>query len=144
MSNDLNRVTMIGRMTRDAELKYTTGGTAIAHLSIANNKNYTVNGEKKDIVSYFDLIAWGKLGEIMAEHCKKGRRIGIDGRLSQSRWQDKDGGNRSKVEIVIDNFQFLDAQKVDSTDVRTDVQSSIPEFQPKADNPFGDNSDLPF
>jgi single-strand DNA-binding protein len=138
--NDINRVVIIGRLTKEPELKYTQGGTAIAHLSIANNKSYTVNGEKKDLVSYFDLVAWGKLGEIMAEHCKKGRRIGIEGRLSQSRWQDKDGGNRSKVEIVIDNFQFLDGKASD-----TDVRTYVPEQTGAMDNPFaGDDNQIPF
>ena len=138
--SDINRVTLIGRLTADPLLKYTQGGTAIAHLSIANNKSYTANGEKKEVVSYFDLIAWGKLGEIMAEHCKKGRRIGVEGRLSQSRWDDKDGGKRSKVEIVIDNFQFLDG-KASDTDVRTDASEQTGAM----DNPFaGDDNDIPF
>ena len=58
-------------------------------------------------MSYFDCIAWSKLGEIITEYCKKGHRIAVEGRLQQSRWDDQDGKKRSKVEVVIENFQFL-------------------------------------
>lgn len=107
MSNDLNRVVLIGRLTRDPEIRYTPSGTAVSSFSLANGRTYTVTGEKKEQVSYFDCIAWSKLGEIIAEYCKKGHRIAIEGKLQQSRWNDQDGNKRSKIEVVVDNFQFL-------------------------------------
>ena len=109
MANDINRVFMIGRLTKDPELKYTQGGTAVASLSVANNKTFTQNNEKKEQVSFFSCVAWGKLGELIAQHCKKGERIGIEGRLQQRSWE-KDGQKRSTVEIVVENFQFLSAK----------------------------------
>jgi len=144
MSNDMNRVTLIGRLIRDPELRHTQGGIAIGNFSIANNKSYTTTGgEKKEIVSYFDCTAWGKLGEIIVEYGKKGRRIAIDGRLQQQRWTDKDGGNRSKVEIVVDTFQLLDGKK-DSADEGTPPPATPDYEPPKTDsNPFGDD-DIPF
>lgn len=156
MANDLNRVTLIGRLTKEPELRYTQGGTAIGKFSIANNKNYTTStGEKKDEVSYFDCVAWGKLGEIIVEHCKKGRRIAIEGRLQQSRWEDKEGGKRSKVEIVIDNFQFLDTKSGPEAAYTGDHSAPDSSPAPSAsddhyqvssgpdNNPFSDD-DIPF
>ena len=107
MASDLNRVVLIGRLTRDPEIRYTPNGTAVASFSLANSRSYAVTGEKKEQVSYFDCIAWSKLGEIITEYCKKGHRIAVEGRLQQSRWDDQDGKKRSKVELVIENFQFL-------------------------------------
>ena len=106
MANDINRVFMIGRLTKDPELRYTQGGTSIASFSIANNCSYTVQNEKKEDVSFFNCVAWGKGGEVLAQYAKKGSKIGIEGRLQQRSW-DKDGQKRSTVEIVVENFQFL-------------------------------------
>ena len=115
MSNDINKVILIGRLTREPELKYIPSGTAIANFSLASNKSFTQNGEKKESTSFFNCIAWGKLGEIMAQYCKKGHRIGIEGKLQQRSWEDKDGNKRSVVEIVVDNFQVLDSKKDDDS-----------------------------
>jgi single-strand DNA-binding protein len=107
MANDINRVFLIGRLTKDPELRYTQGGTSIASFSVANNRTYTSQNERKEMVSFFNCIAWGKPGEVIAQHCKKGQRIGIEGRLQQRSWQDQNGGKRNTVEIVVENFQFL-------------------------------------
>jgi len=111
MSNDLNKVIIIGRLTRDPEMRYTPAGTAVGSFSLANGKSFTQGGEKKEQTSYFDCIAWSKLGEVIAEYCKKGQMIAVEGRLQQSRWDDQDGKKRSKVEIVVENFQFLGGGK---------------------------------
>ena len=107
MANDINRVFIIGRLTKDPELKYISSGTAVASMSIANNRIYVANGEKKEDVSFFNCIAWAKTGEIIAQYCRKGSQIAIDGRLQQKRWEDKEGKTQSAVEIVVDNIQFL-------------------------------------
>lgn len=111
MSSDLNRVILVGRLTRDPELRYTPGGTAVASFTLASNKTFTQNGEKKDQVSYFDCVVWSKMGEIITEYCKKGKLIAIEGRLQQRRWDDQDGNKKSKIEIVVDTFQFLGGKK---------------------------------
>ena len=117
-ASDINRVILIGRTTRDFELRYTPAGTPVASTSLANNKNYKNNsGEKTDSVSYFDIIAWNKLAEIMTEHVKKGMRIAVEGRLSQRRWKDQDDKWHTKVEIVIETFQFLEGKKADESGV---------------------------
>jgi single-strand DNA-binding protein len=150
MSNDLNKVILIGRLTRDPEMRYTPSGTAVASFSLANGKTFTQSGEKKEQVSYFDCIAWAKLGEVISEYCKKGKMIAVEGRIQQSRWDDQDGKKRSKVEIVVENFQFLDS-KSDTEGSRTapkparDVQSTfdgqdVGNFD---ENPFS-SEDIPF
>lgn len=111
MSSDINKVIIIGRTTRDLELRYTPSGTAVAGFAIANNKSYSQGGEKKEQVSYFDCVVWSKLAEIMTEYVKKGQQIVIEGRLSQRRWKDADGNNKSKIEIIVETFQFIGGKK---------------------------------
>jgi len=111
MASDLNKVILIGRLTRDPELRHTPSGTSVTSFTLVNNRNYTVNGDKREEVSYFDCVAWGKLGEVINEYCKKGIRIAIEGRLQQQKWEDQEGKNRSKIIIVVDNFQLLSYPK---------------------------------
>ena len=143
MANDLNHAVLIGRLVSDPQLRCTPSGTAVASFTLANNKSYSTGGEKKDQVSYFDCVAWSKLGEIMAEYCQKGKMIAIEGRLSQRRWDDQDGNKKSKIEIVVENFQFLSAGK--SEDSSGKPNSSKPEPVPSFEetNPFDDDS-IPF
>jgi single-strand DNA-binding protein len=103
---DINRVVLIGRLTRDAELKYTSGGQAVCKFSVAVNRRRK-NGEQwEDEANYFDVVLWGRQGENINQYLIKGKTVGIDGELRQDRWQ-QDGQNRSKVEIVAANVQLL-------------------------------------
>ncbi len=112
MATDFNRVILIGRLTRDVDLRQIQSGTSIASFSIANNRSYvTGSGEKREEVSFFNCILWGKQGEAFAKYVKKGHRVAVEGRLQQRSWQDKDGNNRSTVEIVADSFQFLETRQ---------------------------------
>jgi single-strand DNA-binding protein len=143
MAGDLNRVTIIGRLTRDPELKYIQSGSAVANFSIATNRNYTTNsGEKKEEVSYFDCIAWGKMGEILTEYCHKGSRIAVEGRLQQRRWEDKENNKKSKIEIVSDNIQFLDS-KASSDKAVGGASAEAPQQAGTNENPFSDDN-IPF
>ena len=107
MSRDTNIITITGRLTRDPELRYTPSGTAVASFTLANNNSYTTNGEKVEKVSYIDCTAWGKTGEIITEYCKKGKKILVSGRLELRRWDDQDGNKKSKIEIVVSEFEFM-------------------------------------
>jgi len=113
MSTDINRVIVIGRITKSPELKYTSTGTPVCNISIANNRTWNQGGEKKESVSYFNCIAWNKLGETIIKYCRKGDRIGIEGRLQQRRWEAQDGSDRQAVEVVVENIQFLQHKKQD-------------------------------
>lgn len=144
MASDINRVILIGRLVRDPELKYTQNGTAVSNFSIANNRTYSVSGDKKEQVSYFNCIAWGKSGELIVQYCKKGQRIALEGRLQQRSWDDQSGNKRQVVEIVVENFQFLTTKG--GSGESTEQHESVPEFSDAVEpgkNPFSDD-DIPF
>jgi single-strand DNA-binding protein len=145
MASDLNKLIIIGRLTKDPELRYTQSGTAVCSFAVANNRSYVSGGEKKEQVSYFNCVAWAKAGEIIAEYCKKGQRIGIEGRLQQRSWDDQEGKRRHTVEIVVDNFQFLSAPRDSASDAPADVPAPSGSHEPSPDmeNPFSDEN-VPF
>lgn len=107
MASDQNTINIIGRLTNDPELKATQSGTQVSSFSIAVNKTWSQNGEKKEQVSFFNCTAWGKLGELIVQYCKKGQQLAITGALEQQSWEDKDGNKRSAVKIICSNVQFL-------------------------------------
>lgn len=141
--SDINRVVLVGRITKDPELRYTQSETAVTSFSIANNKTWSKNGEKQEQTSFFNCTAWGKVAEIIAEHCKKGARIGVEGRLNQSTWQDNDGNKKSKIDVTVENFQFLDGKR-DQEHSGNGNNEQAPSFNDiPAENPFSDD-DIPF
>lgn len=109
--SDLNRVTLVGRLTRDPEVRYTSGGMPIVNLGLAVNgkKKDPASGQWTEVPNFFDVVMFGERFERLATHLEKGRRIGIDGSLRWSSWE-TDGQKRSKVEIVADEIQFLDSR----------------------------------
>jgi len=103
---DINRVVLVGRLTRDAELKSISSGQAVCKFSIAVNRARKVGDQWEEEANFFDIVLWGKRGEALSQYLTKGKTIGVDGELRQDRWQ-QDGQNRSKVEIIANNVQFL-------------------------------------
>jgi single-strand DNA-binding protein len=103
---DINHVVLVGRLTRDAELKYTAGGQAVCKFSIAVNRRKKSGDQWVDEANFFDIVLWGRQGESINQYLLKGKQVGIDGELRQDRWE-QDGQNRSKVEIVANNLQLL-------------------------------------
>jgi single-strand DNA-binding protein len=103
----MNKIHIIGNLTRDPEMKFTSGGTNNANFSIAYNEQYTKDGEKVEKVYFFNCVAWSGLADIISKWFKKGDRIGITGKLQQSRWEDSDGNKRQSVNIVIQEIDFL-------------------------------------
>lgn len=105
MAWDINRVTLVGRLSSDVDLRYTQSGVAIAKFGLA------VGGRPRqqdpDPVSFFNVVVWGKSGENCSKYLSKGKQIALDGRLEQSRWKAQDGSNRSRVEIYADRGEFL-------------------------------------
>jgi single-strand DNA-binding protein len=123
MANDINNVILIGRMTRDPEYK-TVGQTSLANFSIANNRSYTDNGTRKDIVNYFDCVVWGKLAEILKQYGGKGKQLMVEGRLEQSVWDGQDGKKQSKVRIRVESFQLLGGKSNSPTSPEVAYSSS--------------------
>ena len=105
----LNKVMLIGNVTRDPEVKYTPKGSAVADLGLAINRNYTnQSGEKVEEVTYVDVELWGRLAEIAGEYAKKGRPIFIEGRLRIDSWEDKQSGQkRNRLKVVGEGLQLL-------------------------------------
>jgi single-strand DNA-binding protein len=106
---NLNKVLLMGNLTRDPEVRYTPKGTAVAELGIAVNRVYSgENGEKREEVTFVDVTVWGRTAENVGEYLKKGRPVFIEGRLQLDSWEDKQSGQkRNKLKVVADNVQFL-------------------------------------
>jgi single-strand DNA-binding protein len=104
---DINRVVLVGRLTRDAEVKYTASGKSVAHFSIAVNRRIRSGDDWKDVANFFDLLLWGHEG--VCKYLTKGKQIAVDGELNQNRWE-QDGKNRSRVEVIVNNIQLLDGR----------------------------------
>jgi len=105
----LNKVLLMGNLTRDPELRVTPKGTSICQFSLAINREFKLeSGEKKEEVTYVDVEAWGKQGETIAKYVTKGRPLYVEGRLRLDQWEDKDTKEkRSRMKVVLEQFQFL-------------------------------------
>lgn len=161
----LNKVQLIGNLTRDPEMKYTPTGTAVVTFSIATNRQWTTDqGEKKDEADFHRCVAWSKLAEICANLLKKGRKVYVEGRIQTRSWQGQDGQTRYTTEIVISDMILLDSKGAgestpseefnvpDDFDVNQDVEvkekpitaksGKSKKEEPKPEEPGGD--DIPF
>jgi single-strand DNA-binding protein len=105
MGWDINRLTIVGRLSRDPELKYTPSGTAVCNFGLAVGEKPAQDGS--DSVSFFDCTAWGKTAENLATYKQKGGQIILDGRITQKTWTSQEGQKRSKVEIVADRIEYI-------------------------------------
>ena len=105
----INRVTLVGNLTRDPELRHTPSGTAVCKLRIAVNTRQkdASTGEWGEKPNYFDVTVWGGQGESCAQYLSRGRQVGVDGRLDWREWEAQDGTKRQAVEIIADAVQFL-------------------------------------
>jgi len=106
MAGDINRVVLVGRLTRDAELSYTNTGFALTKFSIAINRRKKSGDQWVDEANFFDVVIWGKRGEALNQYLTRGQQIAVEGELRQERWE-KDGMKRSKVSIEATNIQLL-------------------------------------
>ncbi|MCB0874186.1 MAG: single-stranded DNA-binding protein [Actinobacteria bacterium] len=111
MAADLNRVTLVGRLTRDPELRHTGGGNAICSIRLAvSSRQRDESGNWGDKSNFFDVTVFGRQAETASNYLSKGRRIGVDGRLSWREWEAQDGSKRQNVEIVANDVFFLDSR----------------------------------
>ena len=108
MAGNINRVVLVGNLTRDPELRHTPSGTPVCSLRLAvNTRRKDESGEWTDKPNYFDITVWGQQGENCAQYLAKGRPVAIDGRLEWREWEAPDGAKRQAVEVVADSVQFL-------------------------------------
>lgn len=96
-------VTLIGNLTRDPEMRFTTGGKGTCTFGMACSRRYQVNGEWQEQTSFLNVVCWGPLAEAVVASVGKGHRVLVSGRLDQRSWEDKEGGKRSTVEVVADD-----------------------------------------
>jgi len=143
---NINRVVLVGNLTRDPELRTTPSGTSVCKLRLAVNERTKdpATGQWGDRANYFDVTVWGNQGESCAQYLAKGRPVAVDGRLQWREWDAQDGTKRQAVEIIADSVQFLGS--------RQDAEGGQPQFVPsgaaQADNAdFGGSAaddDIPF
>lgn len=120
MSN-FNKVLLMGNLTRDPEMRYTQGGTALCKFGMAVNRKY---GEKETTL-YIDLTAWAQQGENINKYCHKGDPLFVEGRLEYETWENKDGDKRSKISVTVENFQLMHGR-----DRKRQPDSAPPRRQP--------------
>ncbi len=174
MARSLNKVLLIGNLTRDPELRYTPQGTAVCTFGLATNRQWkTDSGDSKEDAEFHKCVAWNQLAEVCAKLLKKGRKIYVEGRLQTRSWQAQDGGQRTTTEIVVSDMILLDsrgqAENPSEIDVPADLDSPAstgeaalpttsqeePSKKPKAkketkdkkekeENKEEDTSDIPF
>lgn len=109
---DLNRVFLIGRLTRNPEVRYTSGGQAVSDLGLAVGRTYlTKTGEKKEEVCFVDVVVWGRQAETAAQYLTKGSPIFVEGRLQMDSWETKEGEKRNRIRVLANRIQFLGRPK---------------------------------
>jgi single-strand DNA-binding protein len=149
---NLNRVLLIGNLTRDPEVRYTPKGTAVADIGIAVNRVYSGDdGERKEEVTFVDVTLWGRQAEVAQEYLKKGRQVFIEGRLQLDTWDDKQTGQkRSRLRVVAENMQMLGSRadsETGSPAAGTQRRTSPPPPQrqpPKDPDLDAEPDDIPF
>jgi len=111
MARSVNKVILIGNLTRDPEMRYTPDGKAVTSFGLATNRSWnSKEGEKKEEVEFHNLVAWGKLAELCSQFLKKGRKVYAEGRLQTRSWEGKDGVTRQRTEIVMEDMVLLDSR----------------------------------
>jgi single-strand DNA-binding protein len=148
-----NKVILLGNLTRDPEIRYTPKGSAVCDLGVAVNRVYTTEGgEKREEVTYVDVVLWSRLAEIAGEYLKKGRPVFIEGRLQMDTWEDKQSGQkRTKLRVVGESMQLLGGRPGGATGASTETgeenrQSARPSAAPPKSTATAeaDEDEIPF
>lgn len=128
MARSLNKVSLIGNLTRDPELRYTPQGTAVCTFGLATNRQWTTeSGEKKEDAEFHRIVSWNKLAELCAQLLSKGRKVYVEGRLQTRSWTGKDEVQRTTTEIVISDMIILDSRRTGAQDAPSNFD--IPESE---------------
>jgi len=132
MARSLNKVELIGNLTRDPELRYTPAGNAVCTFGLATNRYWTTeSGEKKEETEFHRIVAWNKLAELCAQLLTKGRKVYVEGRLQTRRWTGQDGQDRTTTEIVINDMIILDSRGATPATEEFDIpEEVVPEEPP--------------
>ena len=142
---NLNKVLLLGNVTRDPEVRYTPKGSAVCDLGVAVNRNYTTDsGEKREEVTFVDVTLWGRTAEVASEYLKKGRPVFVEGRLQMDTWDDKQTGQkRTRLRVVAENMQLLGGRPPGGGEASGESrQASAPPKKSAASEP--DEDEIPF
>lgn len=116
MARSLNRIQLIGNLTRDPELRYTPTGAAVCTIGLATNRSWTTDtGEKKEETEFHRIVAWNKLAELCSQLLAKGRKIYLEGRIAYRKYTDKNGVEQNVAEIVMNDMLILDSKRTEGT-----------------------------
>lgn len=135
---DINNVTLVGRLTKDADIRYTAGGTAVLNFSIAVNESRKQGERWIEEASFFDVTLFGKMGESVHQYMTKGKQVAVSGRLQQQRWQ-KDGQNYSRIAVIANYVQLFSGAQGNSQNAPQSTAQTPNNPQPNA---FAE--DIPF
>ena len=125
MAKGFNKVILMGNLTRDVEVRTTASGQSVANFSLAISRSWRgQDGQEQDQTSFINCVAWGKVGDIIAQYVHKGSPLLVSGRLDQRSYQDKDGNKRSAVEVVVEDFNFVGSASGRSDNSSPSVPSS--------------------
>jgi len=144
----INKVTLVGNLGRDPEMRYTQSGTAVANFTVATSEKWKDknSGEMQERTEWHRIVVWGKLGEICGQYLSKGRQVYIEGRLQTREWEDKDGNKRYTTEVVANEMKMLgtkDSRESTNTFKPSESSSQVPDYSPQ---PFPEeqDDDIPF
>ena len=133
MSRGLNKVLIIGNLGRAPEMRYTPSGKPVTSFSVAVSRGWTTSaGERREATEWFNVVAWGNLAEICKQYLTKGQQVYIEGRLQTRRWEDKEGGKHSSVEVVANEMMMLGERRGDGNHVNAE-QTDAPDAPPSTD-----------
>jgi single-strand DNA-binding protein len=141
---NLNRVLLIGNLTRDIELRYTPKGTAVCDIDLAINRVMLIEGERKEEVVFVPITLWGRLAEVAGQFLSKGRPVFIEGRLAQETWTDKSGQKRSKLKVVAENLQLLGSRADSQGSAVPSANRPSRERRPQSLEDFEPGQEVPF
>ena len=154
MARGINKVILIGNLGNDPDVRYTSGGSAVANISLATSDTWRdkETGDPQERTEWHRIVFFGRLAEIVSEYLRKGSKIYVEGRLQTRKWQDRDGNDRYTTEIVANEMQMLDSRSGSGDFVGTPAQASKPQganAPTVQHNISGDNSefvddDIPF
>lgn len=134
----MNRVTLIGRITKDIELKTTTTGKSVATFTLAVNRDYkNANGEYD--ADFINCVAYGQQAETISKYVHKGDRFGVDGKLNTRNYEKQDGSKVFVTEVIVNSFEFLESKKDKPTETSGYSNADVDDFVP-----YDDDGDLPF
>ncbi len=136
-----NKVILMGNLTRDPEMRVTPNGNSICKLGLAVSRTFsTRDGERREETTFVDIDAFGKQAEVIAKYMRKGRPIMIEGRLKLDQWETNDGQKRSKLGVILENFQFLGGRD-DNASSGGGYENSSPPARAQADSPASGGND---